>query len=1667
MPRVEPPTGDEFERRAGELAALIRRVWRSIARTFSTRVQASPATSTAAATYVPLAWSEALNGPVLGYVSDVYVDAAGAVAEAVDAPGDLLVGEDLLRLHLTRARNRLRGIGDEVWDVVREQLLVGTADGDSAAQLAARIRNVTGLPDWRAATIARTEVHAALEAGSYDQALLVDPDARKIWLATNDSRTRETHRAADGQNVAIGDPFRVGGSTLRFPGDPLGAADETVNCRCSVMYDFDIVTSMDGATSDDLVAQIASAFAVPVALVAAGTRKWNPTSHPRGADGKFIKKGSVSDLLSKKKPLIGDVSAAVNDLTPATWKNLTQAQRDYITEAVGKLPTGSKLKQDASAKLDMLVADAGAPAAPPTPKVAAPTKSPIPAHKGAAPGSPAKVSTGLIWGKYEPGTVILDGGDNPDQIVWNGKKYEWQSKDENGNFVLQFEMTKKSAYETLKDNTHWLVPDAGESPGTATPAPSPTPPAPSSSVLKEADQKLWEKGLMTTPEFKAKHGESPKTPGGTTVAPKKTAKKVAKKTAPPTPTKDAILADLKSGIPLTGVESVYLVDNMTISEWNDLTESQQVTLALSIDKALDNGLDGANNAFKALGIFQTNSTAKAPKSVPAPSPLSYTSEQVIEFWPGVAKPYAEGDTVALSGDGKLKLEAGAPASDWKQTQFHVVDIATGETIETYTGGGVAQSWVNDDFPGDWIVPPLVSSKPSAAMSVPATSASKVIGDDEWEGVSTNIAGGDYSPGDVVAQSSDGTLAMVLNDDQDSVTVYNDYGTEYGTYNTADLESGAIPANFAGTKWQVPPSGTKFEKLPSAPAPAPAPTTPGTLSPKIIFAVGLTGAQDGDVLAVGESPGGFKYKLTAKKVPTGGKLLQLHVESKPGEWTLVDALHNVNAYDDAWGDTNISWNPPSPDDNVEEIEDEDGWIEAFTVGAVSKPTVIAQTTNGEFQVVAHPDDTYTIEEKDAGTGNWIDIETFSAEQLDDDGMTISDKIGDFTSGTWVKYTPGAPPVSPTPASTGKSLGKSDAPELWAQVGTLPQGTVLAYGKSTFGYDGEFRILIGEGWTYDVETRTPGTEWEPHTTGASLTDLEKTLGNGSLSWNQADTSGVTPVAPVAPTTPVPDPPAPPTATGDISGISYFVKTQMKKAFKDHNAGYWSKPEKIWDVIKKIQAQYPDPDNPGQSKLSPLQILKSMDSLHKGKDPSPYETKMVKWAASAKGQAHTGNVKIESTGGISTGPKTAPPTPFTAQALWASLGSKNDGDVVAEGTASNSGLEWQFKKATTSSGESVLLSYYKKPDAASWAYYAQIKDEASFAGVLDGYKLKPKAGAASASVAPKPTSPAVPAAGALDVGTGDISHLSETQQQALYDKFKKQPSTYLSSPDPDIFVAAKTIASDNGISLLQMLRVIDAIGAKKVSKPDEHLFEKKILAWLKTPKGAAVASGKPLPKPPTPKYSPGVDPKNIPSLAESDKLTYSVIQHAKASALDQAAKAASPAGKWTSAQQSGLRTYTGGTYYSINGYYRGELDTISPTNEKAAKNAQLAMRPSTEPMLLHRGSGWAGVGGAKNHDDVEKMLGQTWEAGGFMSTSIGGTPAFGGPVMIEVEAPPGTPMAYVEVPPDVSASYKKITQYPGENEIVLGAGLHYKIISVKKAGGKTVVRMRVVPPPAEEAA
>ena len=117
-------------------------------------------------------------------------------------------------------------------------IIAGQAEEESLTDIAKRIEAETSgvVAGHRARTIAATETHAAAIAGNDIGVQATGLDLKREWLSAGDSEVRESHMQADGQLRPMGEPFDVGGAKLLRPGDPSAPADETINCRCTVIY---------------------------------------------------------------------------------------------------------------------------------------------------------------------------------------------------------------------------------------------------------------------------------------------------------------------------------------------------------------------------------------------------------------------------------------------------------------------------------------------------------------------------------------------------------------------------------------------------------------------------------------------------------------------------------------------------------------------------------------------------------------------------------------------------------------------------------------------------------------------------------------------------------------------------------------------------------------------------------------------------------------------------------------------------------------------------------------------------------------------------------------------------------------------------------------------------------------------------------------------------------------------------------------------------------------------------------------------------------------------------------------------------------------------------------------------------------------------------------------
>ncbi|OPC79944.1 hypothetical protein B4N89_02380 [Embleya scabrispora] len=163
------------------------------------------------------------------------------VEEAVQGidPAADLVEDDPVIVEMDR---RLGILAERVTHTTRQILEArllqhGVAEGESIPELRARIQQVfTDLEDWRANRVARTETVGGYSAAAL-QAARANGATHKVWHATNDQRTRPSHRAASGSRAEIDARFRL--TQCQHPADPHGPPNQSIQCRCYLSFEFE------------------------------------------------------------------------------------------------------------------------------------------------------------------------------------------------------------------------------------------------------------------------------------------------------------------------------------------------------------------------------------------------------------------------------------------------------------------------------------------------------------------------------------------------------------------------------------------------------------------------------------------------------------------------------------------------------------------------------------------------------------------------------------------------------------------------------------------------------------------------------------------------------------------------------------------------------------------------------------------------------------------------------------------------------------------------------------------------------------------------------------------------------------------------------------------------------------------------------------------------------------------------------------------------------------------------------------------------------------------------------------------------------------------------------------------------------------------------------------
>ena len=148
-------------------------------------------------------------------------------------------------------------LASDLTDTTKEQIknyLAKAKEQGLTTQEGIDLLKLSGITNYRAALIARTETSRAANIGSMVGAMSTGLVTVKEWIAAKDNRTRRMPRDAndhynmDGVKVAMDAKFVVPAKeyidNMLHPGDSMAHAGNVCNCRCTLGYE--AVRGVDG-----------------------------------------------------------------------------------------------------------------------------------------------------------------------------------------------------------------------------------------------------------------------------------------------------------------------------------------------------------------------------------------------------------------------------------------------------------------------------------------------------------------------------------------------------------------------------------------------------------------------------------------------------------------------------------------------------------------------------------------------------------------------------------------------------------------------------------------------------------------------------------------------------------------------------------------------------------------------------------------------------------------------------------------------------------------------------------------------------------------------------------------------------------------------------------------------------------------------------------------------------------------------------------------------------------------------------------------------------------------------------------------------------------------------------------------------------------------------------
>lgn len=137
----------------------------------------------------------------------------------------------------SQAANRLVGSTYDIWLKVNSSIVDTIQTGAGREALKEEIERLTGFSEFRADTIARTEMASAYSNGHYEANIALGEygPVYKEWIAVVDNRSRPSHAELDTIVLPYGEDYEVDGEPMRGPHAPGASPGNVINCRCELL----------------------------------------------------------------------------------------------------------------------------------------------------------------------------------------------------------------------------------------------------------------------------------------------------------------------------------------------------------------------------------------------------------------------------------------------------------------------------------------------------------------------------------------------------------------------------------------------------------------------------------------------------------------------------------------------------------------------------------------------------------------------------------------------------------------------------------------------------------------------------------------------------------------------------------------------------------------------------------------------------------------------------------------------------------------------------------------------------------------------------------------------------------------------------------------------------------------------------------------------------------------------------------------------------------------------------------------------------------------------------------------------------------------------------------------------------------------------------------------